>query len=282
MRRKIAYGLAAVVAVMLAVWWAWEWLPPAPPGPSAVAADAPKGPPKVRTPFRNYWGQTPLADMERQGTKYPHTVFLEGPKHRRWVALTFDDGPSEYTSSLLDVLKKHGVKATFFMMGTQMDLRPWAVQRAWREGHMLGNHTYTHPHLSELDPTYFWDEEIGKTQGIFKRIVGFEPKIMRPPYGEISDSEIEDLDRRGLKVIQWSLDTQDWYRNRMLFGAHNIERATQEATHEEAIILMHDGGGKRYKTVEAVDKLIPWLKAGGYEFVTVDQMLGLPKQPRPG
>ncbi|WP_159665627.1 polysaccharide deacetylase family protein [Andreprevotia sp. IGB-42] len=274
--------LAAVVLLLLilAAWWAWEWWPRPPLPAGTVAAGTVKPRQTIRTGFLPNWDQVALQEMERQAAKYPHNLWLEGPTYRRQVAFTFDDGPSEYTGALLDVLKKHGVKATFFFMGQNMELRPWAVERAWREGHTLGNHTYTHPHLAGVDSTTFWDDEIGKTQATFKRMLGWEPAMMRPPYGEISDAQIEDLGRHGIKVILWSLDTQDWNKNRMLFGKHNIERSVQDHMHEEAILLMHDGGGKRAKTVAAVDALIPWLKAGGYEFVTVDALLGLPAQPR--
>ncbi|WP_176216748.1 polysaccharide deacetylase family protein [Andreprevotia lacus] len=274
-------SILLLLVVALTACWAWEWWPRAPQTPSGIAADQPKARQRIRTDFLPYWEQVPLQEMERQAAKYPRELWLEGTTHQRQVALTFDDGPGEYTGPLLDVLKKHGVHATFFMLGQNMELRPWAVERAWREGHTLANHTFTHPHLSGVDEQTFWDEELGKTQAIFKRMVGFEPTLMRPPYGEISDAQIEFLARRGIKVILWSLDTQDWNKNRMLFGKHNIERAVQDNMHEEAIILMHDAGGKRGKTVAAVDALIPWLKASGYEFVTVDRLLGLPAQPQP-
>ncbi|MBE9608566.1 polysaccharide deacetylase family protein [Chitinilyticum piscinae] len=262
--------------LLLLAWISWEWWPRQPPTASGVVATTAKGAPRVYTPYLPNWDQVEQARMEQQGAHFPGQVWLEGPTHRRLIALTFDDGPSEYTSSLLDVLDKHHARATFFWLGQNLDGRKEIAQRALRAGHTLGNHTWSHPDMVDTAESYWWDEELARTQVVYQRMLGIEPLLMRPPYGRISDAQITRLQARGMKVILWSLDTQDWNRNRMLFGAHAIERGLQDYVHEEAIVLMHDGGGKRGKTVEAVDALIPWLRAGGYELVTVDELLGVP------
>ncbi|WP_027470082.1 polysaccharide deacetylase family protein [Deefgea rivuli] len=279
MKKRLIYIATALLLLFLA-WNAWEWRPMSPPAASTIAANQAKTEQKIRTAFLPNWDQVPLEEMERQANKYPKQVVLEGASHRRWIALTFDDGPSNYTRRLLAILKQQQVPATFYMTAKSMEGREDLVKEVWQAGHELGNHSVNHPHLSELAERY-WDEEIGPTQEKFRSIVGFAPNTMRPPYGEITDAQIEDLAKRGIKVVLWSIDTQDWNKNRMLFGAHKIERSIQDAIHEEAIVLMHDAGGRRENTLAAVEQLIPWLKAGGYEFVTVSQMLGLPAQPTP-
>ncbi|WP_158380815.1 polysaccharide deacetylase family protein [Chitinilyticum litopenaei] len=266
--------LALLVAVLLTV-SVREWWPPQPPAPSTVPAHTPKVSQQVRTPYLDNWDQVPLQDMAGQAARFPGQVWLEGPTHRRLIALTFDDGPGEDTPALLDVLARHKARATFFWLGQNLAGRKALAQRALADGHTLGNHTWDHPDMVDTDEAYWWDEQLGRTQALYRDMLGLEPRLMRPPYGHISDAQIARLQQKGMQVILWSLDTQDWNRNRMLFGRHNIERGLQDFVHEEAIVLMHDAGGKRGKTVAAVDALIPWLRAGGYELVTVDQLLGI-------
>ncbi|UXY16993.1 polysaccharide deacetylase family protein [Chitiniphilus purpureus] len=282
-RRHVWIAAVVLLAVLLLGmgWYRYGWVP-APPAPAELPpAATPKTRQYVRTPFLPHWDQVPLAEFERQARRFAGQLWLEGPTHRPLIALTFDDGPSWNTDKLLDVLARHRVKATFFWLGREMERYPDTVRRAHREGHLLGNHSWDHPDLSGLDAATFWDEQIGATQAVFQRLLGYTPHLMRPPYGRIADAQVQHLQQRGLKVIQWSVDPQDWNRARMAFGSHLIERTLQEHAHPEAIVLLHDGGGPRHKTVAAVDRTIGWLRAAGYRFVTVDELLGTaPSTPR--
>ena len=278
MKKRLLY-VASVLLLLFLAWNLRDWWPISPPAASGVNPSQVKAVQSVRTSFLPNWDQVPLEEMERQAKKYPQELVLEGATHPPWVALTFDDRPSEYTRGLLAILKRQQVPATFYMTAQSMNGREDIVKEVWQAGHELGNHSFNHPYLSGLEERY-WEYQIGPTQDVFRKIVGFAPNTMRPPYGEITDTQIEDLAKRGIKVVLWSIDSQDWNRNRMLFGANKIARAIQNTAHEEAIVLMHDGGGRREKTLAAVDELIPWFKAGGYQFVTVSQMLGLPAQPK--
>ncbi|WP_162143277.1 polysaccharide deacetylase family protein [Chitinilyticum aquatile] len=298
----IRFGLKRIITVAMLLlilgWTGWEWWPRPPLTPGTPQLQPGKKVQRIVTVVPDDWEQfDPNKIMETQAAKFPGQYWLSGPGNRRMVALTFDDGPTEYSRQLLDVLAKHHVKATFFWLGLRLEDSPDIVRRAYLEGHTLGSHGFDHGELVPLDAppkadgtmiamedSYVWDEQFGRTQAIYQRLLGVTPALMRPPYGRMNNDQIGMMRQHGLTVIQWSLDTRDWFRNRMLFGTHNIVRAVQDNLHEEAIILMHDGGGKRSQTVEAVDQLIPWLKASGYELVTIDQLLGIPayqKSPKP-
>ncbi|WP_169307190.1 polysaccharide deacetylase family protein [Chitiniphilus eburneus] len=232
--------------------------------------------PKIRTPFLEGWEQVPLEQMERQAKTYPDVYWIEGPGESKVVAFTFDDGPNPLnTPPLLKVLKKHGVHATFFQLGMWVEKYPDLARKVLADGHVLGNHSYSHPYASKLTNTAFWENEVAKTQAIFQRELGFMPTLYRPPYGEITDSQVELLRDKGIKVISWSVDTRDWLSARAMNGDAQIEGVVTNYVHPEAIVLMHDGGGPRDRTVEAVDRLIGKLKEQGYTFVTIDKLIGV-------
>ncbi|BCL76070.1 hypothetical protein JHS3_18060 [Jeongeupia sp. HS-3] len=231
---------------------------------------------KIRTPYLEGWEQVPLEVMEKQAAAFPGTYWLEGPGQRKQVALTFDDGPSANTPELLKVLQKHGVHATFFWLGAQVEKSPDVARDAAKQGHTIANHSYNHPYSSKLIPAVFWRDQVARTQQIMQSTLGFAPTLFRPPYGDISDSEVKLMQGQGMKVVSWSIDTRDWWVAWKKGMPGEIEKMVTDYVHPEAIVLMHDGGGPRERTIAAVDALIPKLKAQGYEFVTVDAMLGVP------
>ncbi len=216
-------------------------------------------------------------EMERQAQQFPATYHLRGPEQVKRIAFTFDDGPSSYTSELLAILKKHNVKATFFCKGRYVEALPDIVRAVASDGHTIANHSYSHPHSQALSVDMFWKDEVGRTQEIFRKILGFAPTLYRPPFGEIKDAQIVELQKNGLHAIGWSIDPEDWNLTDKTDIAANIEEYIRHNLHPGAIVLMHDGdNGTRINTLKAVDKLIPLLKAQGYEFVTVDKLLKVP------
>ncbi|MCZ2818541.1 LysM peptidoglycan-binding domain-containing protein [Modestobacter sp. VKM Ac-2984] len=187
----------------------------------------------------------------------------------RTVALTFDDGPlPQNTPDVLDVLRANGVKATFFVRGDQAAAHPDLVQRIVDEGHAIGNHTWSHPDLSQLTPAARTAQIERATQTVVDA-VGTEPCFFRGPFGIHHDPAIAGLAwERGMTVADWSLDTRDWSTPASWspsFQQQIIDRATSPRS-AHPIVLMHDGGGYRQNTVAALDDVISYYASRGYTF----------------
>lgn len=202
-------------------------------------------------------------------------LFFSGPRSAKRAALTFDDGPDvHYTTQILDVLKQHGVKATFFIMGTRAQAHPDMVRRIANEGHVIGNHTWDHPKLPK-ESTEALKSEIDRTNVQLHSILGYYPALFRPPYGAATQEEVRMLGTMGYKVINWSVDTRDWSGTAPLQILHNVRREA----HPGAIILEHCAGGKGEdlsNTVQALPQIIALLKSQGYSLVTVPELLNIP------
>ncbi len=176
------------------------------------------------------------------------------------VALTFDDGPSYYTEGLLDILKEHNVKATFFVLGTQVRIQSETVQRMFREGHQIGNHTWDHPNLTKMSDDQI-REQLHKTDNLIAQIIGESTPFMRPPYGAYNDNV---LAASNLPIIFWSVDPLDWKdRDAATVAARIIDAPAG------AIILSHD---IHKSTVDAVPAIIAALKNRGIHMVTVTKL----------
>ncbi|MCI8790768.1 MAG: polysaccharide deacetylase family protein [Lachnospiraceae bacterium] len=179
------------------------------------------------------------------------------------IAITFDDGPHPcYTEQLLDGLKERGVVATFFVTGEHAELHPEVIARMQEEGHLIGNHTYSHIQLTKSNRETF-KEELIKTNEILKEITGEEVQYVRPPYGSWDKSFEKELN---MFPVLWTVDPLDWC-------SKNVGCITEKIvskTGENDIILMHD----YYDTsVTAALKAIDELLEEGYTFVTVEEIL---------
>jgi cellulose synthase/poly-beta-1,6-N-acetylglucosamine synthase-like glycosyltransferase/peptidoglycan/xylan/chitin deacetylase (PgdA/CDA1 family) len=190
----------------------------------------------------------------------------------RTVALTFDDGPDPaWTPKILDVLAKHHVPATFFVVGSQVARNPELTRRIAREGHEIGAHTFTHPDLAEV-AGWRRDLEDSQTQLAIAYATGRSTSLMRPPYSSFADA-LTDADYRtvrtvgaqGYLTVLDDVDSEDWKRP----GVPAIVRNATPPDGRGAIVLMHDAGGNRAQTVAALDRLIPELAGRGYRFSTV-------------
>ncbi|WP_297740444.1 polysaccharide deacetylase family protein [uncultured Tessaracoccus sp.] len=184
----------------------------------------------------------------------------------RCIALTFDDGPGPYTKQLLDTLAKTGSKATFFVLGPNVASRPELVKRMQREGHQIGNHSWSHPQLSHLSSQKVLSE-IERTSAEVKKITGHGTNGIRPPYGDFNKSVRNTLSKvPDGEIILWSIDTLDW---KTRSTAKTIASVKKEAR-PGAIVLMHD---IHQPTVAAVPTIVKNLLAEGYTLVTVDDLL---------
>lgn len=183
--------------------------------------------------------------------------------YENMVALTFDDGPSpKYTEELLDGLKERGVVATFFLLGESIPGNEQLVKRMQEEGHLVGNHTYSHVDLSKLNH----DDavlEIKKTNDLIYAITGEEVKYIRPPFGAWTDKLEEEID---MTPVLWSVDPRDWNCS----SAATVVGRVIKNTGDGDIILFHD---IFRSSVAAALEVVDQLKAKGYVFVTVDELL---------
>lgn len=181
----------------------------------------------------------------------------------KMIALTFDDGPNVlYTERLLDGLAERDVKATFFLIGKNAEAHPEIVSRIAEEGHLIGNHTYSHLKLTAGNETEFL-EEINRTGEIIRDITGSTPVFCRPPFG-VWNTRYEQ--RLGIIPVLWDVDPRDW----CTFDTRTVANRILADCHDSAIVLMHD----EYETsVEAALLVIDELKQQGYTFVTVDELL---------
>lgn len=179
------------------------------------------------------------------------------------IALTFDDGPHPYyTEQLLDGLRERDVKATFFVLGKHAEQYPELVERMSEEGHLIGNHTYSHIQLSRRNSEEF-KEELIKTSELIEELTGQEVQYVRPPYGTWDKKFEEELN---MFPVLWNVDPLDWSSK----SVAGIVQKVKSKAKENSIILMHD----EYKTtVTAALQIVDELKEEGYEFVTVEEIL---------
>ncbi len=192
---------------------------------------------------------------------------------RKVVALTFDDGPHEkYTKQILEILRLNDIKGTFFFVGKNVKQYPEVVKAVYLEGSVVGNHTYSHHQLNRLAGEGM-EQEMTKTGELINKTIGVYPALFRPPYGACSAGSVRVARNLHLKTIMWSAMVDDYHVDRTT----SVKIASQilNLVHPGAIIGLHDGGGKREKTVEALQIIIKVLKSEGYEFVTVPELLNI-------
>ena len=194
------------------------------------------------------------------------------PRGSKQIALTFDDGPNDpHTLHLLDALAKHNVHATFFLIGRYVLQRPDIAVEIAKRGHVVGNHTFTHPLLIFL-PMERLREELQQCREAMFNAIGEHSNLFRPPFGGRRPGIFHTVRQLGLEPVMWSVTGYDWNAP----SAANIERKVSKRIRGGDVVLLHDGGhaafgADRSNTVKAVDSLLS--RYNGYEFVTIPEML---------
>ncbi len=211
---------------------------------------------------------------------YP-ILYHEGAGGPHDVAITFDDGPDpKWTPKVLEILRDRGVKAAFFVTGRSCEANPGLVARIFREGHELGNHTFSHGNLATMSPEMM-RLELNATQRLIESITGRSTTLFRPPYN--ADSNPTDLaelaplkfaqEELGYTVVLEKVDPQDWARP----GADVILQRVKELRSEGNIVLLHDAGGDRSQTIAALPRIIDYLHARGDRIVSLSELLEIPR-----
>lgn len=224
-------------------------------------------------------GETAKKTMLKKAKALVVKSYSPRPDGKKVIALTFDDGPSQYTGKILDILKKNSVKATFFELGEQSLEMPDADARIVKEGHQLASHSVSHPYLPKMSRDAM-REEITTSFADIKKARGTETRTFRAPYGAFGVEQWKEAADLIDKNVLWDIDTTDWAQP----GVKEIRKQVVGNAHNGAIALMHSGGGDRSETVKALPDIIKDLKKAGYSFVTVDElcdMAGLPAAAQP-
>lgn len=194
------------------------------------------------------------------------------PMKGMYVALTFDDGPHpSLTPRVLDILKRHGAKGTFFMLGQNAARYKSVVSRAASEGHELGVHTWSHIKMNSSSRARV-DSEVSRTQNTLASISGSVPRVMRPPYGATNKTLVNHMyDRYGMASILWDVDTLDWRKP----GVGKVINTAVNKARPGSIILVHD---IHASTIDALDGIVTGLQARGFKLVTVSELMKIGKQ----
>jgi peptidoglycan/xylan/chitin deacetylase (PgdA/CDA1 family) len=182
----------------------------------------------------------------------------------RGIALTIDDGPDpRYTPEILKILERNMITATFCMIGQSVQRHTALVREVQAHGHLIANHTWSHPDLARRAPVAVRDE-IHRAQDATAKATGYHPTLFRAPFGAWSAITMRTCAQMDLRPLDWSVDPRDWSRP----GTDRIVQTVLRGTRPGSIILEHDGGGDRAQTVAALREFLPRLRERGYQFVT--------------
>ncbi|HTZ98338.1 MAG TPA: polysaccharide deacetylase family protein [Terriglobales bacterium] len=211
--------------------------------------------------------------MAPTGQWYGRT-FTGLPPSSKKLALTYDDGPNTpHTLHLLEVLAKHNVRATFFLIGQNVQKRPDIARDIAKAGHALGNHTFTHPNLifASAEQT---ETQLQQCQQAISDATGETPRLFRPPFGGRKPGTLQIARSLGLEPVMWNITGWDWKGK----PSNYIEKKIGKQVRGGDVILLHDGshavfGADRSQTVIATDRLISRYRAEGFEFLTIPQMM---------
>lgn len=251
--------------------------PEAKPKSTPIQKATKKRSPSSEKPAREVATRNKALTLSQLVKKYPDLLLLKGPEASRQVALTFDDAPDkQYTPQVLNVLKQYNVRATFFILGSQAEQHPEIVKRIAREGHVIGNHSYNHKLFTKLSDESF-KSQVLLTQASLKSLIGYSPRLIRPPFGEINENQLLWASMQGYRIVNWNVDSEDWKQLNREQVTNNILNHVKKGS----IVLQHSGGGPGQNlsgTVEALPTVIQILQSRGYQLVTLPELLQVSKQ----
>ena len=188
-----------------------------------------------------------------------------------YLCLTFDDGPRKnQTLKTLSILKKYNIKATFFVVGENIEYQKDVLKQVYEQGHEIGNHMYAHENINKISKQEIKDS-IVKTNKLIKEVTGKDSKIIRPPYGIVNDTLKEICNELDMDIILWTddKDSKDW---ELIPESEIINNVTKKVSNGD-IFLFHDGNEKYKNTLSAIDVIIPQLQKKGYKWVTVSTLI---------
>lgn len=214
-------------------------------------------------------GETPSGPVGEKTLRELDAAYV-GDSKDKVLYLTFDAGyENGYTAQILDTLKKHDVKAAFFLVGDYLERNADLVRRMVEEGHVVGNHTASHPDMSKIKDKEAFRQELAEVETLFQEITGKElPKFYRPPRGVYSEENLKHAKELGYKTVFWSLAYADWDNQKQPSHDYAFQKLMPR-THNGAVVLLHSTSKTN---AEVLDELLTQWEAQGYRFATVDQL----------
>lgn len=214
-------------------------------------------------------GQAPIANADAEYLAKFDGYYVE-QTDKKVIYLTFDAGyENGYTDKILDVLKKHEAPAAFFLVGNYIETSPQLVKRMVKEGHIVGNHTFSHPDMSEISTEEAFASELQKLEDAYKQVIGKEmKKYYRPPQGKYSEENLRMAQDLGYKTVLWSLAYVDWYESDQPTKEEAFEKLIPRI-HPGAVVLLHSTSKTN---CEILDELLTKWEEMGYQFKSLDQL----------
>lgn len=208
-------------------------------------------------------GAPPVANASQEYLRNFDALYV-GDTNKKEIYITFDAGfENGNTEKILDALKKHGVKATFFLVGNYFETQPELVKRMAEEGHTIGNHTYSHPDMSKIGDIQSFQTELQKNEALYRDILGSEmPKLYRPPQGKFCEENLKMAQQLGYSTVFWSLAYVDWYTDDQPTPEQAFSKLLPRI-HPGAVVLLHSTSSTN---AEILDELLTKWEETGYSF----------------
>lgn len=208
-------------------------------------------------------GAPPVANASQEYLRNFDALYV-GDTNKKEIYITFDAGfENGNTERILDALKKHGVKATFFLVGNYFETQPELVKRMAEEGHTIGNHTYSHPDMSKIGDIQSFQTELQKNEALYRDILGSEmPKLYRPPQGKFCEGNLKMAQQLGYSTVFWSLAYVDWYADDQPTPEQAFSKLLPRI-HPGAVVLLHSTSSTN---AEILDELLTKWEETGYSF----------------